>query len=189
MLRKWVGIDKTVFANCAVAFGNNNKFLYKKLVPFSAALAPSLPLTAAVKKPSVIPFIRFNASAVSAVVNIPPKGLLALPALNSDIPASALSTFTIFAWLFVAVFAASIESQKLPLAPCACAAALVSNISLNIALDLAIPDSSVIALNIEYLGSFISPNSFLITCGGAPVLSITSSTNFPPGKSVKVLDT
>ena len=24
------GIDKTVFANCAVAFGNNNKFLYKK---------------------------------------------------------------------------------------------------------------------------------------------------------------
>ena len=81
------------------------------------------------------------------------------------------------------------ESQKLPLPPCACTAALVSNISLNIALDLARPDNSVIALNVEYLGSFISPNSFLITCGGAPVLSIISSTNLPPGKSVKVFDT
>ena len=67
-LRKCVGIDKTVLANWAVAFGNNTKFLYKKLAPFSATVAPSLPLTAAVKYPSVKPLARFKPSAISFVV-------------------------------------------------------------------------------------------------------------------------
>ena len=49
IFRKCVGIENTVLANCAVAFGNNNKFLQRNAVPFSAAVAPSLPLIAAVK--------------------------------------------------------------------------------------------------------------------------------------------
>ena len=48
MLRKCVGIERTVLANWEAALGNNNKFLYKKLAPFSAIVDPSLPLTAAV---------------------------------------------------------------------------------------------------------------------------------------------
>ena len=83
--------------------------------------------------------------------------------------------------------ASSTLFQKLPRSPNFCAASFASNISLNIALVLAIPDSSVIALNIEYLGSDISPNNFLMTAGGSPVVSIISFTNLPPGRSSKVL--
>ena len=123
------------------------------------------------------------------MVYFAPRGLLILPALKSASPDSLLSSFTIFTALLVAAFASSIEFQKEPLPPAACILALVSNISLYIALTLAIPDSSVIALNIEYLGSVNSPNNFFITSGGAPVFSIISFTNLPPGKSSKVFPT
>ena len=88
--------------------------------------------------------------------------------------------------MFVAASASAFVFQKDPFSPLACAALLESNISLNIALILAMPDNSVIALNIPYLGSDISPIKSLITFGGAPVLSIISFINFSPGKSVIV---
>ena len=112
--------------------------------------------------------------------------MLSLPALKSASPDSLLSSFTILTALFVASLASCLEFQNDPLPPAACVAALVSNISLYIALVLAMPDNSVIALKTEYLGSFISPINFLITAGGAPVFSINLVTNFSPGKSSKV---
>ena len=116
-----------------------------------------------------------------------PNGFSILPDLNCDIPPNSSLTFTISTLPLVA-FLASLELfQKLPRSPNSCAATFVSNISLNIALVLAIPDNSVIELNIEYLGSDISPSNFLITAGGSPVVSIISFINLLPGRSSSVL--
>ena len=48
-LRKWVGIDKIVFAICDAAFGASNKVLYKYVAADSADDAASLPLIAPAK--------------------------------------------------------------------------------------------------------------------------------------------
>ena len=78
---------------------------------------------------------------------------------------------------FVALRASDALFQKLPVPPFDCIEAFWSANCFNIALILATPDNSVIALKIAYLGSLTSPKSSLTSLLGNPVESTILNAN------------
>ena len=121
-----MGIDKTVFANWDKPFGITNPYLHKKLKAFSAAVAPSFPLTTAAS-PVWILLALASPLAMSFVVHISAKGFAIFPFMVTlDIRGLSLTTS---ATLFVAALAASALFQKNPLPPLAITSAFLVAIS------------------------------------------------------------
>ena len=119
ILRKCVGIEKTVFDNCETPFGNNNKFLYIQLTAASAPSLPS-PLTKPWRPPEIL-LAFLIASAISFVVKLPCNGLITLPAPGKSFTISSTGTNSIPVVLDLnASSPASLLLQKNPLPPAAC---------------------------------------------------------------------
>ena len=188
ILRKCVGIEKTVLANCDTPFGNSNKFLYIQL---TAASAPSLPSPLTNPwRPLVILLAFFNASIISFVVNLPCKGFTIFPAPGNSFTNSSTETSSIPVVLdlkasspisFPVLPVTSSGPQKNPLPPAFCTSSfLIATLDKKLVF-LETKDKLVIALNTEYLGSSTSPSSCLISFGGSFVSSITCFTKLAPG--------
>ena len=138
------------------------------MAAFSAGLAPSLPLIAAVRPPPTS-LAFFIASAISFVVNLLFKEVTIDPLPGNFSKTSLIFTISIpVCGELTARFAISSESQKNPLPPLDCTSVFLRRTSSKYAAVLATADKFVIALNIEYLGSSISPYNSLKTLEPLP---------------------
>ena len=175
-----VGIENTVLANCETPFGNSNKFLYIQLTAASAPSLPS-PLTKPWRPPAML-FAFFIASAIAGVVILPAKGLGMLAASGNLLIISSTLTdvIPVFFW-FTPNLKASSLSQKNPLPPAACTSSFLAATFVKYSDVLATEDKLVIPLNMEYLGSWTSPNNSLISFGGKLVPFISAFIKSAPG--------
>ena len=175
-----VGIENTVLANCETPFGNSNKFLYIQLTAASAPSLPS-PLTKPWRPPAML-FAFFIASAISGVVILPAKGLGMLAASGSLLITSSILTdvMPVFFWFTPSLKAFS-SFQKNPLPPAACTSSFFNATLFKYSDVLATEDRLVIPLNIEYLGSWTSPNNSLSSFGGNLVSFISALIKSAPG--------
>ena len=119
ILRRCVGIEKTVLDNCETPFGNNNKFLYIQLTAASAPSLPS-PLTKPCRPPAIL-FAFLIASAISFVVKVFCNGLITLPPPGNFSTISFIGTNSIPVFIDLnASSPAFLLDQKNPLPPANC---------------------------------------------------------------------